>query len=122
MGFTQDLRNKVMDHVFRGESLTPPSSVYVGLFTGSSEVVGGGYSRVEVTFGVPANGIIENTNALQFPIATSDWGNITSASIFDSQTGGNRLADAQAITPQEVGENQQFIIPIENLTVELRGE
>lgn len=121
MGFTTELRNKILNHIFRGQSMDVPSSVYVGLFVDGHEVSGGGYSRVEVTFGNPSNGVITNTTSVNYPIASSDWGNVDSAAIFDSITGGNRLSDSQAITAQEVGENQQFIIPIGNLTVELRS-
>lgn len=120
MGFTANLRNNVLNHVFRNIPLASPTTVYIGLFAGSSEVTGGGYTRQPITFGEPTNGVITNDTEIRFPIASSDWGTITSGVVFDSETGGNRLADAGSIgDPQEVKANQQFSIPVGNYTIEV---
>lgn len=120
MGFTESLRNNILNHVFRNEPYTAPTTVYAALFTSSGEVDGDGYVRQPITFGAPNNGVIKNDTEIKFPIAASDWGNITSASVFDSETGGNRLADGNPLSEKNVRENDQFSIPVGNYTIEVR--
>src|SRR5690625_2369272 len=59
-GFTRELENKVLNHIFRNESYTPPEKVYVGLFTSTGEVTGAGYTRQEIPFRESSNGRIVN--------------------------------------------------------------
>lgn len=119
MALTQSQRDHILNHLFRNIPMNSPTTVYVGLFNGSTEVSGGGYARQQVTFGSPVNGVMKNSQSIHFPIATADWGNVTTAAIFDEPTGGTRIADGRGLSPQTVEANQQFIIPIGNLTVSL---
>ena len=54
--FTDFLENKIIDHMLRNQAYTPPTTVYVALFTtattdagGGTEVSGGAYARQAVT-------------------------------------------------------------------------
>lgn len=103
------LEAKLLDHVLGATTFTPPSIVYVALFTaapsdsgGGTEVTtsgGTGYSRVSVannTTNWPnASGTSptskSNGTTFTFPTATADWGTIVAMAIFDASTGGNML-------------------------------
>ena len=80
------------------ESVARPSACYLALYTaapsdagGGTEVVGGGYARTAVIFGV-TNDTASNTAAVEFGPASADWGTITHVGIFDASSGGNLLA------------------------------
>jgi len=119
-GFTRELENKVLNHIFRNESYTPPEKVYVGLFTSAGEVAGAGYTRQEITFRESSNGRIVNDNEIRFPIAEEDWGTITRAGVFDSQTGGTQLTET-TVNETEVIENKQVMYAIGDFEVEFNG-
>jgi hypothetical protein len=108
------LENKIIDWLFRGQSFTPPVTMYVALFTanptdtgGGTEVSGGSYARVAVT-GSLANwagtqsagsttassgtgGQTSNNNAITFPSPSANWGVITGVGVFDASSSGNLL-------------------------------
>jgi len=72
----------------------------VGLFTtdpgeaqGGTEVSGGAYVREAVTFTVSGD-TATNSAAVEWPVATADWGTITHVAIYDALTGGNQIAYA----------------------------
>jgi hypothetical protein len=97
--FSDYLENKVLDHVFRNAAYTPPSSVYLGLFTaaptdagGGTEVSSGGYARQELSFGAAANGAIANDAAVSFTASGADFGVIVAVGIFDAETAGNLIS------------------------------
>ena len=54
-----------------------------------AEVSGGGYARQRVSFGTASGGAMKNSQAIEFPTATADWGTATGWALFDAQTGGN---------------------------------
>jgi hypothetical protein len=107
------LENKLIDHIFRGISYTPPSTVYIGLLTvgasegaSGTEVSGGSYARVAVTANTSnfkgthgttsgassgTSGTTTNAVTVTFPTPTADWGVVTSTAIFDAPSGGNVL-------------------------------
>jgi hypothetical protein len=96
--FTDFMENKIIDHMLRNQSYTPPSTVYVGLFTsapsdagGGTEVSGGAYARQAVTLAAASGGASENSADITFPTATADWGTVTHLALFDALTGGNML-------------------------------
>jgi len=92
MAFSDYFENKVIDHMLRGESFTPPSTIYIALFTAdtgleennpTSEVSGGGYARQAVTLTAASGGSTSNSTDIEFPEATASWGTITHAAIVD---------------------------------------
>lgn len=108
------LENALIDHVFRGQTWTPPASFYMALFTsapsdsgGGTEVAGNSYARVAVTRSLAAwagtqgagttvassgtGGVTSNNVSIQFPTPTGSWGTVTHFGVFDTSTTGNLL-------------------------------
>lgn len=108
------LENKLIDWLLRGQSFTPPATVYVGLLTaapsdsgGGTEVSGGSYARVAVTSSLAnwagtqsagstsassgTSGQTSNNGAITFPAPTGNWGVVTHFGIYDASTSGNLL-------------------------------
>jgi hypothetical protein len=110
--FTDYFENKVVDWGFRGQTFTPPASLYVGLDTvactdagGGTEVTGGSYARVAVssalanwagtqaaastTASTGTSGTTSNNAAITFPAPTANWGTVVSFRIWDATSAGN---------------------------------
>ena len=110
------LENKLVDHVFRGQtySATSPASFHVALYTsapsdagGGTEVSGNNYARVSVSRSLAAwagtqsagsttastgtGGVTSNNAAITFPTPSGSWGTVTHFGILDEATGGNLL-------------------------------
>src|SRR5690348_7985168 len=109
---TDYAENKLIDAIFRGQSLGAPATLYIALFTanptdagGGTEVSGGSYARVAVT-GSLANwagtqaagsttassgtgGTTSNNAAITFPAPTANWGVVTCWGVVDASTSGN---------------------------------
>lgn len=115
---TDYLENKLIDWLFRGQSFTPPATLYFGLLTaapgeasGGTEVSGGGYARVGVaaslanfagtqaagstTASSGSSGTTSNNAAITFPAPSAAWGTVTHMGLYDAPTGGNLLIYAQ---------------------------
>jgi hypothetical protein len=110
------LENKLVDHVFRGQtySATSPASFFIALYTsapsdagGGTEVSGNNYARVSVSRSLTAwagtqsagsttastgtGGVTSNNAAITFPTPSGSWGTVTHFGILDASTGGNLL-------------------------------
>jgi hypothetical protein len=123
---TNYLENELLDHVLRAAPYTPPSTIYIGLFTsapgeaaGGTEVSGGAYQRQAAAFAAASNGQTQNTADITFPIATADWGTITHVALFDAQTGGNMLFYASLTAQKQIQSGDQMVIKLGNLAVTL---
>lgn len=111
---TDYLENKIIDWLFRGQSYSPPATIYVGLLTGAcsdssggTEVSGGSYARVGVSSSLAnwagtqsasstsassgTGGQTSNNAAISFPSPTANWGTITHFALYDASTSGNML-------------------------------
>ena len=118
--------NKILDHMLRAQSFTPPTTVYVALYTvapsdsgGGTEVSGGSYARQPVTFSAASGGSITNSADITFPQATADWGTIVAVGLFDASTAGNLLWYGNLTTSKTVNSGDIFKISAGNLTVSL---
>lgn len=99
MSASDYLENELLDHILgEGSRNYTPTTLYVGLYTAStglesnaptSEVTGGGYTRLNVSFGAASGGTATNNAIAQFPPATTAWGNVTHMAILDAASGGN---------------------------------
>lgn len=84
-------------------TVAPGRNASTGELTTGTEVSGGGYARVNLK-GDPLSGghyfnttagwstdhmVIANSVAIQFPMATADWGNVVAFGIYDDATSGN---------------------------------
>lgn len=87
----------IIDYFLRNQSVTQPTTVYLGLSSTTPTEAGGnftepsgnGYARQAVTWGAPSAGVSTNTNAITFgPNTGSDWGTMTYLGLFFASTGG----------------------------------
>jgi hypothetical protein len=97
MPFTSDYyENKIIDHLFRNQAFTPPTTVYVSLHsgrpgdTGANEISGGSYARQSVTLTAASGGASDNSSAVSFtnmPAVT-----VVAFGLWDASSAGNLLA------------------------------
>lgn len=122
--FSDYMENVILNWI-RGNNITAPSAVYVGLassavtdaHTGATvpELANAnGYARQAVTFGAPSGGVdnqIANTGAINFT-ASGDWVTATHFFVIDSAThgAGNILMYGTLTSPVTVltGQTRQF--------------
>lgn len=114
------LENELYDHVLRNAAYTPPTTVYLALFTAVSdaeagsgtEVAASGYARQAVAMGAPTNGAGANTGVITFgPL--SGTGTATHAALMDASSSGNALTAIKALAASKAwtdGDSIQFAI------------
>lgn len=112
---TTYLADKIAEHIFRGTAYTMPSQLWVALFTTDGgdpdnrvevPTAGGSnygrlrlyqdgatapYATAPADHGTIVGRFIENSAALTWTDAGTDWGDITAVGILDAATGGNLL-------------------------------
>lgn len=120
------LESALLNHVLRNTAYTPPTALYVALYTSDptdqdigTEVSGGGYARQAVSFGPPSNGSVSNTADIVFPVATANWGTITHIGVRDAATGGNLLFRAALDTAKSIQSGDQLKILAGQLVISL---
>ena len=120
------LENALINATLRNTSYTSPTTVYVGLYTTDpgegntgTEVSGGSYARVSVSFGAPSNGVSTNSASVTFPTATGTWGTVTHIGILDALTGGNLLYYTPLDASKSIASGDVFTISTGNLSVTL---
>jgi hypothetical protein len=108
------LENKVIDWLIRGQSYTPPATLYIGLLTaapsdtgGGTELTGNNYARASVasnmtnwagtqsagstTASSGTGGTTSNNGVINFNTPSNDWGTVTHFGIYDASTNGNLM-------------------------------
>ena len=122
--FSNYFEDKIIDHMLRNQSYTPPSTVYLALFItpttdagGGTEVSGGSYARQAVTLSAASGGASENSADITFPQATADWGTITHVALMDALTGGNMLMHTALDASKTVNNGDTFKINAGDLDV-----
>ena len=88
------------------------TNYYIGLSTSAPTISGSGvtepsidagYARVRLTsLSEPNDGVVTNSQAINFNESTASWGTITHFVIFDSATAGNLLMYGTLSTPRSV--------------------
>jgi hypothetical protein len=88
----------VLNNTFLALVTTEPNEGSTGL-----EVEGGGYARqpMQVTVSEGNPSIATNTDPIEFPAATTSWGEIGWAVVMDSVTGGVYRASVQFTDPND---------------------
>jgi hypothetical protein len=116
--------NKIIDHMLRAQAFTPPSTIYLALYTvaptdagGGTEVSGGGYARQSFTLTAASAGASSNSADITFPTATADWGTIVAVGIFDTATAGNLLMWANLTASKTVNSGDTFKINAGDLDI-----
>jgi hypothetical protein len=109
------LENEILDHILGTGAYTMPTTVYVGLSTGSfnddnsgTELTGNGYARVSISFGAAASGTASNDAAVEFSAATGSWGTVSHFGLFDASSAGNLLIHG-ALTASKVIETGDIL-------------
>lgn len=107
-GFTDAQEQAIINLFLRAEAWSIAADLHVGLFTtnpddagaGGTEVSGGSYAREAVTRNTSnwnaasgtAPAVGDNTNAITFTQATSNWGTVTGFGLFSAATAGTLYA------------------------------
>ena len=107
--------NCVAGNVFNTKtSPALPTTYYIGLSTTAPNVNGtgvdepstdAGYARVQLTtLSEPLDGVVTNSQAINFNESTASWGTITHFVIYDAETvdTGNLLMYGELSTPRSV--------------------
>jgi hypothetical protein len=122
--FSNFLENKIIDHMLRNQAYTPPSTLYLALYTDDptdadtgTEVSGGSYARQSFTLSAASGGASSNSADITFPQATADWGTITHVGIRDAVTGGNLLMHSALDASKTVDNGDTFKINAGDLDV-----
>jgi hypothetical protein len=124
--FSTYLENKIIDHILRNQSFTPPATVYVALFTADNgleggtitgEVSGGSYARQSVTLSAASDGESSNTADITFPTATADWGTVTHVALMDAASAGNVLMHSALDASKTVNNGDTFKINAGDLDI-----
>jgi len=123
--FSDYTEDAVLNHLFRNIALISPTTVYLGLYTGTPtdagggiEVSGAGYARQTIQFGAPSGGVISNTSAVSFTATGGNYGTVVAVGIFDALTVGNLLAWG-GITSAVINDGDTLLFPIGDITVTL---
>jgi hypothetical protein len=138
---TNYLENKLVDHLFRAQSLAAPTSLHVSLHTadptdtGGSEVAAGnGYARAAVTSSLAnwagtqsagstlassgTGGQTSNNGVINFPTPTNTgWGTVTHFAIWDAATSGNPLLYGALTTSKTINGGDAVSFAAGTLTV-----
>lgn len=121
---TDYLEQKLLDHVFRSVTYTPPSTVYLAFYTsmptdsgGGTEVTGGSYARQAVTFAaaVSPDGRISNSASAVFtnlPACT-----VVGCAYVDASTAGNILMYNDLASPRTFLAGDNCTVAIGDLNV-----
>lgn len=105
-GFSTHLAQALINHVFRGQTYSAPSSVYLALFVAdptdnnvtSNEATGSWYTRQQVTSWTAPVGTgvtTANSNQIVFNAVTGQAVTITHWGLYDGVSTGNLLASGQ---------------------------
>lgn len=135
MGYSNYLKDKILDKVTNRTDFTLPATCYIAWCTTAgddntlgTEPSGGGYARTAVAMGTgmfasaTGTGARSNLQEIVSAVSTAAWASgaaFVSAFLMDAASGGNILMRAtipvgnqQAITAA----NQQLVLPIGSLT------
>ncbi len=118
------LENEILDHVLGTGSYTMPSTIYVGLSTGSfgdddsgTELSGSGYTRQSITFAAASSASAASSATVTFPTATGSWGSVSHYGIYDASTSGNLLIHGAFSAAKTIGSGDVLRFNSGDLTV-----
>ncbi len=126
MDFSNYLADKLVNATVRGVGYATPPTVYLALFTTDptkdaqgNEVDQASYTRKEVTFTEPVDGVSTNASKIEWGTATSNWGNIGWVGVIDSTSAGNLLYFTALDNPKDILSGDQFVINVNQLQLTL---
>lgn len=123
VAFSDYLEDIAQNHLLRAQAFTPPTQLYLALFTsatsdagGGTEAVGGSYVRQPFSLDAASGGSASNAASIQFvnmPAAT-----FTHAAVIDAVSGGNFLLHGALSSPRTVGAGQSVLLSAGDVTVD----
>ena len=123
MSLSDTFETTTLKWLLTADAVTRPTAWYIGLFTvapsdagGGTEVSGGSYARKSVAFTVSGN-LATNSAAVEFDVATADWGTITDIAVFDAVSGGNMIAYATLTASKTIANGDVLRIPLNDLDI-----
>jgi len=119
------LEINVLNHVLRNAAYASPGAVYLALYTlaeddsntAGTEVSGGSYNRMLVTFAAPVGNQVANDADILFPVASADWGTIVSFGIHDDVVTGNLLYHAPLTADRTILTSDQLRFPVGQILI-----
>lgn len=122
MNISNWLSASLLNTTLRNTAFSSPATVYLALYTSDptpadtgTEVNGGGYKRMPISFAVPAiesgKQTVKNAADVEFPIANADWGLVTHIGLRTAESGGNLLWSASVPNPRTIqsGDKPKFL-------------
>lgn len=122
-GFSNHLAQAAINHFFRNQSVSAPSSHYLALFVAdptdvtatalANEVSAAWYARQAVAFEAPADltdVITANTAQITFSAVTSNAVTVTHWGIFDAATNGNLLGSGAFTVSKVLNVDDVFVV------------
>lgn len=123
MSLSNTYETDTLEWLFTNTAVTRPTAWYLGLFTSDptdaetgTEVSGGAYVREAATFSVTGD-TATTTAAVEWPVATANWGTITHVAVHDAVTGGNIIAYAALDASKTINTDDVFRIPAGDLDI-----
>jgi hypothetical protein len=126
MSLTNAFETHTLQYLLTTDSVTRPTSWYIGLFTsdptdtgsaGTEVSTGTGYARTAVTFTVTGD-TASNSAAVEFPAASGgNWGTISHIGVMDAATGGNMIVHSALDTAKAINDGDVFRIPTGDLDI-----
>jgi|TARA_R110000796_G_scaffold174226_2_gene291171 hypothetical protein len=125
MSFSNTFETTVLTWVFTTGSATRPTAWHIALYTaapsdtgGGTEVSGGGYGRQAVAFAISGN-TASNNAAIEWDVATDNYGTVSHVGVFDASSGGNLIAYAALTTSKTISTGDVFRLPSGDLDITL---
>jgi hypothetical protein len=125
---TNYLESGLINHIFRGIPYTAPAALYIGLtrsFNSGNLEAGivdepstGGYARQLYSVGQSSwiapytsgtSMATHNTEAIEFPVATANIGDVSGVFIADNATSGNVIVYGALSSSRNIREGDQFV-------------
>lgn len=139
---TDTYENSIIDWLMRGQTLTPPATGYIALFTtcptdstAGTEVTGGSYARVAITASLSnwagtqsagstttssgTSGTTSNNNVITFPAATADWGTVNCFGYMSASSGGTLIFYAALTSPRSITNGSTASFAVAALTFQI---
>jgi hypothetical protein len=125
MSFTNELETRVLTWALTTGTVVRPETWFVGLFTaapgeagGGTEIAGGSYIRQPITFTISGN-LATNGAAIEWPVASGNWGTVTHAAVFTTESGGVMLVHAPLTNAKTISTGDALRIPINDFDITL---
>lgn len=124
MSYSNFLEDAINNEVLRNVGYTPPTTVYLALYTSNptdadvgTEVTGAGYARQAMTFGASSGGICLNTATHAFTASGGDYGVVTHIGIRDASSAGNLLRHGALTIPRTINDGDTLNFAASSISV-----